>query len=257
MSLEPNALRQAIAGKKRRLDDTRPLAGGALARLDAWYDVELTYASNAIEGNTLSRSETGIVLDKGSTVRGKPLKDHREAIDHRDALGAVRRLAAAGEPIREADIRDIQRLVLARSDPDEAGRYATTDRQVLGTTGRFPPPAEIPALMGDFARWLAASAATPETAFDAHARLVTIHPFADGNGRTARLSMSLVLIRAGYPPLVIHLEDRPDYLDSLERRQLTGDGMALETLLRERLDASLDRYLEAGEVAGRTRKAEG
>ena len=249
MTRDRQALGEAIAAKKRRLDEARPLAVKSLAALDAWYDVELTYASNAIEGNTLTRSETAIVLEKGLTVRGKPLRDHLEAIDHRDALAFVRTLAAANEPIRATDIRDIHRLVLARSAPAEAGRYATTDRQVLGSTVRFPPPAEIPALMGDFARWLAASAATPETAIEAHARLVTIHPFADGNGRTARLLMNLVLFRAGYPPLVIRPEDRPDYLDSLEQRQLTGDGVAFATLLFERLDASLERYLEAVDAA--------
>ncbi len=256
--MTPNgeALRQAIAAKKRRLDALRPLALDGLAGLDAWYDVELTYASNAIEGNTLSRSETAIVLEQGLTVRGKPLKDHLEAIDHRDALAFVRRLRTTTEPIRESDIRDIHRLVLGRSAPGEAGRYSTVERHVLGSVVRFPSPAEIPALMGDFGRWLAASDATPETAFEAHARLVTIHPFADGNGRTARLLMNLVLFRAGFPPLVVRPEDRPDYIDSLERRQLTGDGTALEALLFERLDDSLDRYLEAIDRGGTARAAE-
>lgn len=245
MSLDPKALQDAIARKKRRLDGMRPLAGATLASLDAWYDVELTYASNALEGNTLTRSETAIVLEKGLTVRGKPLKDHLEAIDHRDALAYVRQLAARDEPIREVDIRDIHRLVLARSEPAEAGRYSTVERRVLGSEVRFPKPAEIPALMGDLGRWLAASEPGPDTAFQAHARLVTIHPFTDGNGRTARLLMNLVLFKAGYPPLVIRPEDRPDYLDSLELLQLSGDGTAFSTLLLQRLDDSLERYIES------------
>lgn len=250
MSERPAALGAALAAKKRRLDEARPLAVKALAALDAWYDVELTYTSNALEGNTLTRSETAIVLEKGLTVRGKPLRDHLEAIDHRDALAFVRTLAASSEPIRETDIRAIHGLVLARSAPEEAGRYATTDRQVLGSTVRFPPPAEIPARMGDLARWLAASEPSPATAIEAHARLVTIHPFADGNGRTARLLMNLLLFRAGYPPLIVRPEDRPDYLDSLERRQLTGDGAAFATLLFDRLDASLERYLDTTRNTG-------
>lgn len=245
MSLDPKALKDAIARKQRRLDGMRPLAGATLASLDAWYDVELTYASNALEGNTLTRSETAIVLEKGLTVRGKPLKDHLEAIDHRDALAYVRQLAARDEPIREVDIRDIHRLVLARSEPAEAGRYSTVERRVLGSEVRFPKPAEIPALMGDLGRWLAASEPGPDTAFQAHARLVTIHPFTDGNGRTARLLMNLVLFKAGYPPLVIRPEDRPDYLDSLELLQLSGDGTAFSTLLLQRLDDSLERYIES------------
>ena len=109
-----------IAEKKAELDRLRPLAARSLAALAAWYDVELTFGSNAIEGNTLTRSETAIVLEKGLTIGGKPLKDHLEAIDHRDALAYVRVLAARAEKLREGDVREIHRLVLGRTDPDSA-----------------------------------------------------------------------------------------------------------------------------------------
>ncbi len=236
---------QDIADQKAALDRKRPLARQSLEVLDAWYDVELTYTSNALEGNTLTRSETAIVLEKGLTVRGKPLKDHLEAIDHKDALAYVRTLTARNEVVREADIREIHRLVLARSNPDEAGRYSTHARAIQGSTVTFPSPAEIPALMGDFGQWIGAQDVTPETAFEAHARLVTIHPFSDGNGRTARLLMNLILLKGGYPPVAIGPDVRPEYIDSLELRQLSGDNGPFEALMRVCLHDSLAAYLEA------------
>lgn len=222
----------------------RPLTKRSLAALDAWYDVELTYTSNALEGNTLTRSETAIVLEKGITVSGKPLKDHLEATGHRDALAYVRELATESEPIREVDLRNIHRLVLQRIDPEEAGRYSSHQRLIAGSLLVLPSPAEIPARMGDFARWLAQAPSTPEAAFDAHEQLVTIHPFSDGNGRTARLLMNLLLWRSGYPPVVVRPEDRPAYLDSLETLQTRGDRQPYYALLCQRLEAGLDHYLD-------------
>jgi Fic family protein len=151
--------------------------------------VELTYTSNAIEGNALSRNETNIILEKGIAVAGKALKDHLEAIGHKDALGFIRELAGMKEPIRENDVRQIHRLVMGRADPAEAGQYSNHQRQILGSSFVLPSPAEIRPLMGDFGQWLSretTNAPAPDTAFDAHEKLVTIHPFSDGNGRTAR-----------------------------------------------------------------------
>lgn len=237
-------LPDSILRKKAVLDGLRPLAGESLAALARWYDVELTYTSNAIEGSTLTRSETAVVVEKGITIGGKPLRDHLEALDHMDALAFVRVLAASAEPLREGDVREIHRLVLARSDPDEAGRYSARQRRVLGSAVRFPSPAEIPPLMADFADWLGKAEVEPPTAFEAHYRLVTIHPFSDGNGRTARLLMNLLLFRAGYPPVVIAPEERVAYLDALQSRQTGGDGSAWRELMLGRLEAGLDLHLD-------------
>lgn len=234
-----------IENKKAQLDARRPLTAGTLAQLDAWYDVELTYTSNAIEGNTLTRSETAIVLEKGVTVRGKPLKDHIEAIDHRDALAYVRTLANRDEPLREADVRELHRLVLARSNLDEAGRYSRVQRFIQGSQVSFPSPAEIPARMGDFGQWLGNASPKPHEAFEAHAELVTIHPFTDGNGRTARLLMNLMLLKGGYPPVIIAPEHRADYIDALEARQLRAELEPFQAFMAGRLIESLDAYLEA------------
>jgi Fic family protein len=234
---------ERLARAKQELDRLRPVSPQSLSVLAAWYDVELTYSSNAIEGNTLTRSETALVLEKGITISGKPLKDHLEAIGHRDALHFVRTLAEAGEPLREVDIREIHRLVMARVDPEEAGRYSTHQRMIAGSPLVLPMPVEIPALMAEFAAWLAVAPAGPETGFATHARLVAIHPFSDGNGRTARLLMNLLLLRAGYPPLVIGPEHRAAYIDALQALQLGGDPAPYGDFMTERLAASLKHHI--------------
>ncbi len=244
----------SIVSKKSRLDQLRPFSPQALARLEHYYDVELTYTSNAIEGNTLSPVETTLVIEKGITVSGKPLKDHLEALDHYDAIRYVRELARQTAPLTESDLRNLHRLVMQRSAPEVAGRYADLARYVRMETGRhtFPTPAEIPSLMGDFANWLGPEPATPGTAFMAHLRLVDIHPFNDGNGRTARLLMNLILIRGGYPPISVRPEDRLAYLHSLQQSQAGQGTESVSRLLYQRLDATLDEYVSALEEARST-----
>lgn len=166
-------LLRSIAAKKERLDSLRPLRTRELVRLDHYYDVELTYTSNAIEGNTLTAVETTLVIEKGITVSGKPLKDHLEALDHFDAIRYVRELARESTPLTESDVRNLHRLVTQRSVPEIAGKYADLPRFVRTETGRhtFPTPAGIPALMNDFATWLRTAPNSPDTAFTAHRRL--------------------------------------------------------------------------------------
>ncbi len=235
---------ERIAEKKSELDKLRPLSERTLKMLAGWYDVELTYTSNALEGNTLTRVETAIVLEKGFTVSGKPLRDHMEAAGHKDALDYVRALATSREPVRELDVRNIHRLILQRVDPDEAGRYSRYQRTISGSSLVLPSPAEVSARMGDLARWLESAPRTPEAAFDAHEKLVTIHPFSDGNGRTSRLLMNLLLFREGYPPVVIEPEQRTEYINSLESAQLRDDRASYHRFMVARLERSLDHYLQ-------------
>lgn len=232
-----------INTKKQTLNTLRPFSEEALKNLENWYDVELTYTSNALEGNTLTRSETAIVLEKGITVRGKLLKDHEEAVDHFDALQFVRGLVRDPRPVTESDVRDIHRLVVARTQNGKAGQYSVHERRISGSKVKLASPEQIPSLMGEFGQWLSQAEPTPENAIEAHLQLVTIHPFSDGNGRTARLLMNLELMRGGYPPIIIHPDQRPDYIDALEQAQLTGDKTAFQEFLLKRLDASLDEYL--------------
>ncbi len=234
----------AVARKKAELDRLRPVSRQGLANLSAWYDVELTYTSNAIEGNTLTRSETAIVLEKGITVSGKPLRDHMEAVGHQDALRYVRDLAGRDQPLRESDVRQIHALVLGRADPENAGCYADAQRLISGTSYRRPPPAQIRPMMGDFGQWLSKAAATAETAVTAHERVASIHPFSDGNGRTTRLLMNLVLLKGGYPPVVIGPEQRTDYIDGLQTLNQTGDALPYRQSMTDRLDSSLSFHLD-------------
>ncbi|HXN47581.1 MAG TPA: Fic family protein [Bryobacteraceae bacterium] len=240
-------LLEAIADKKDRLDHLRPLPPEALRNLEHYYDVEITYTSNAIEGNTLSPVETTLVIEQGVTIAGKPLTDHLQALDHYDAIRYVRELARGKTPVTESDVRNLHRLVVQRSRPDIAGRYADLARYVRTETGRyeFPSPAEIPPLMGDFGQWLSAAPDTPQAAFTAHRRLVDVHPFNDGNGRTARLLMNLILIRGGYPPIAVRPEDRTAYIRALQAAQAGQGAGSFDQLLYERLDATLAEYLSA------------
>jgi Fic family protein len=238
-------VRAEILAKKEQLDVLRPLSTEALAKLEHYYDLEITYTSNALEGNTLSPVETTLVIEKGVTVGGKPLKDHLEALDHYDAIRYVRELAGETSKVTESDIRNLHRLVMQRSNAGVAGQYASLNRYVRTETGRheFPSPAEIPSLMGDLSGWLREAEPNPETAFKTHLRLVEIHPFNDGNGRTARLLMNLVLMRAGYPPIPIRPEDRLAYIQALQESQAGLGDASFEALMYQRLDATLDDYL--------------
>ncbi len=236
-------LQEEVEAKKAKLDSMRPLAPGTVAALDAWYDVELTYTSNALEGNTLTRSETAIVLEKGITVSGKPLKDHLEATGHRDALLYMRELAKRDAPVLETDIRSLHHLILAAVDPAEAGKYSGHQRTITGSDAVLPGPHEIPALMQSFVAQLNATEDSPEKAFDAHEQLVSIHPFSDGNGRTSRLLMNLLLLRQGFPPLAILPEHRLEYHERLEDCRKRNYRAAYHGFLYERLLISLERTL--------------
>jgi Fic family protein len=188
-----------------------------------------------------------LVIEQGITIGGKPLRDHLEAIDHHDAIRYLRELAQRDAPLVEMDVQALHSLVVARSAPGIAGRYADQGRFVLTDTGRhaFPSPVEVPALMHDFGAWLRAAPISPETAFTAHRRLVDIHPFNDGNGRTARLLMNLVLITGGYPPVAVRPEDRAAYVRALQLAQAGHGAQGFDRLLYERLDATLGEYVGA------------
>jgi len=247
--MDKAALMRSVAGRKAALDALRPLAPVAAAQLRKFYDIELTWTSNAIEGNTLTARETAEIVEHGLTVGGKRLREHLEAADHHDALQWVRALADDATPIDEGIVVELHRRIVARSQPEIAGVYATLPRRILGAPVVFPNPAKIPELMQAFgAHRTAASPGWPE-AFAAHLKLVSIHPFADGNGRTARLLMNLILLRAGYPPIAVRPEDRTAYLDAIERAQTGRDETPYELLMLRRLDETLAEYLAALQAA--------
>ena len=235
----------SVAAKKERLDAMRPVSREALLALQKAYDVDLTYTSNAIEGNTLSLRETAELIEHGITVGGKPLRDHLEAVDLYNAVLWMRELAASTTPIDETTMREVHRRIVFRSQPEIGGIYSTLPRRVAGSPVVFPNAVKIPGLMEDYGECLAKAAPEPATSFDAHFRLVAIHPFADGNGRTARLLMNLLLLRGGYPPVAVRPEDRKSYLDALEQASMREDIKPFQTFMHQRLDATLEEYLSA------------
>ena len=215
---------------KAWLDEFRPFEPTIVAELKKLYDVRFTYNSNAIEGNTLTQSETELVLTKGITVGGKTLDEHLEAIGHKEAIDYIEHLAQQDTKINEWEIKQIHNLILRKITPEEAGSYRTLDVMAAGTNYRYPPHYLLSQLMGDFASWLNSEAALSlhpvEYASIAHYRFVSIHPFRDGNGRTARLLMNLLLIRSGYPIVVINNQIRNDYINALAYGQQNQDDLS-------------------------------
>jgi excisionase family DNA binding protein len=237
-----------LTAKKYKLDSFRPLPPGLVRNLDEWFNVELTYTSNAIEGNTLTRAETALVVEKGLTVKGKSLTEHLEATNHVEALEYVKTLICKKRyEITEQDILDIHRLILNKIEADNAGRYRQNHARVTGSLVILPNPVKIPKLLQDFMGWLRNNNPdhVAKIASDAHYRLVSIHPFTDGNGRTSRLLMNLLLMQEGYPPAIIRKEDRLEYINSLEKAQIGGNLDDFYNLVYEAVDRSLDIYLEA------------
>ena len=215
---------------KAWLDEFRPFEPTIVAELKKLYDVRFTYNSNAIEGNTLTQSETELVLTKGITVGGKTLDEHLEAIGHKEAIDYIEHLAQKDTKINEWEIKQIHNLILRKINPEEAGSYRTLDVMAVGTNYRYPPHYLLSQLMGDFVSWLNSESALSlhpvEYASIAHYRFVSIHPFRDGNGRTARLLMNLLLIRSGYPIVVINNQVRNNYINALAYGQQNQDDLS-------------------------------
>lgn len=239
---------QLLTSKKKKLDTFRPLPPELVKNLDDWFKVELTYTSNAIEGNTLTRAETALVVEKGLTVQGRSLTEHLEATNHVEALDYVKILVGKKrQSISENDILEIHRLILNKIEAGSAGRYRTQHARLTESDVVLPNPVKVPELMKEFVKWLIGD--NPDhiakTAADAHYKLVSIHPFSDGNGRTSRLFMNLLLMQQGYPPAIIRKEDRLTYINSLEKAQKEGGLDDFYNLIYESVDRSLDIYLEA------------
>jgi Fic family protein len=243
----PTLLTQ-IDALKARLDRIRPLPPDLVDNLREVYNIRLTYHSNAIEGNTLTQSETQIVIEKGITIGGKPLKDHLEAINHVEAIDFIRDLAMDERAITEWDIRQIHGLVC--KGERNAGAYRTVNVMAAGNNYRYPDAIMVPELMQGFGDWLHSNPALHPVgiATEIHYRLATIHPFQDGNGRTARLLMNLSLLRSGYPIAVIKTEDRSAYIDAIVAWQSGGDNSALKETIAKCVESSLVEILSlAGE----------
>ena len=235
-----------LARAKEWLDLFRPLPPAVTEELRERFDVRLTYHSTAIEGNTLTQSETQIVLEKGVTVGGKSLKDHLEVIGHGEALDFVVALADDAQPLGEREIREIHSLVMKGQGNGDVGAYRKLDVMAAGTEYRYPNWLAVPDLMTRLASVLARPKRTDPVAFAAqiHSQFVTIHPFRDGNGRVGRLLMNLLLLRDGYPIAVIPVGRREAYIDALVAFQQRDDDIVpIVNLVANAVEASLRETL--------------
>lgn len=237
-----------LTDKKNQLDDFRPMQDALVRNLEDWFRVELTYTSNAIEGNTLTRRETALVVEKGLTVGGKSLTEHLEATNHAKALDWVKeQTSKKPSDLTDRDILHIHDVILKGIDDANAGHYRSVPVRISGSAVILPNPRKVLDLMQEFTGWLrnCRDLHPVEFAAEAHYRLVTIHPFVDGNGRTARLLMNMLLLMSGYPPAIIRKRDRLAYISSLEKAQLGGSKDDYLKIVSKAVDRSLDIYLKA------------
>lgn len=237
-----------LTERKALLDGYRPLAPALVENLEQWFLIELTYTSNALEGNTLTRKETAVVVEKGLTVSGKSLVEHLEATNHAAALRKVLKLAEGqASKLRENDILEIHNTILRSIDDENAGHYRSIPVRISGSQVVLPNYRKVPDLMASFIKDVRSQKETHpvKVAAVAHYQLVTIHPFVDGNGRTARLLMNLILMQNGYPPALIRKRDRLKYIKSLEQAQLGGSKEDYYKIISDAVNRSLDIYLNA------------
>ena len=202
-----------------RIAALRPFPKETFKSLREYYRVGLTYTSNALEGNSLTESETKVVIEDGLTIGGKPLKDVYEATGHAKAYDFLYKLTK-DEPVTEDNILKIHRLFYGQIDRDNAGTWRKARVFISGSRRVLPAPDKVPALMAEFVRWMSANEGRlhpVEFAALVHQKFVYIHPFVDGNGRVARLLMNLVLLRAGWTLAIIPPICRHEYIATLDK----------------------------------------
>lgn len=232
-----------IDKKKKELDTKRPLTEGEVIRLNDEFIVEYTYNSNAIEGNTLTLRETDLVL-RGLTIDKKPLKDHMEAVGHKEAFDYVRELVKNNIPLSENIIKKIHFLVLA-DKKDDRGVYRRVPVRIMGAAHEPVQPyliqPKMEQLLIDFKN-SNEHIVTKLARF--HIEFEAIHPFIDGNGRTGRLLVNLELMKAGYPPIDIKYMDRLAYYNAFDEYHVKHNLSVMEKLFAKYINERLDKYLK-------------
>jgi len=236
-----------ILAKKVRLDTFRPFPNSILQRLHEDIALEWTYNSNAIEGNTLSLNETKVVLQHGLTVGGKTLREHFETINHKKAIDWLTARVNQDFPLSVKDILHMHYLVMSGIADEYAGTIRTGRVRITGAKFIPPNPLKVPDLLEELIEWVNDNPLNlniVERISVFHHRFVWIHPFFDGNGRTARLVMNLLLMKWGYPPVIVLKVDRMKYYRALEDAN-SFQYSKLFLLIFQGLEQSLDRYLNA------------
>ena len=236
------SLLEQIDRKKAELDTMRPLTAGEVERLTEEFTVEYTYNSNAIEGNTLTLRETDMVL-RGLTIDRKPLKDHMEAVGHKEAFDFVRELVQEKAPLSERIIKQIHYLVLADKKEDR-GIYRRVPVRIMGAHHEpVQPYLIVPKMEQLLADFTASKDHIVTKLAWFHIEFEAIHPFIDGNGRTGRLLVNLELMKAGYPPIDIKFADRLAYYNAFDEYHVKHNLSAMEQLFARYIGERLDTYL--------------
>lgn len=237
---------QEVDRKKQILDSKKPFPIHTLRSIREHLIVNWTYHSNAIEGNTLTLSETKVALE-GITIGGKTIKEHLEVINHKEAILYVEDIVRREEPLSEWQIKSIHRLILKGIIDDHAGNYRAENVIISGALHIPPDYLQVKALMEELIQtyelnWLT-NCHPVERSSLLHIDFVKIHPFIVGNGRTARLLLNFELMKNGYPPIVIEKEDRAEYYRTLDHAHTTGDSRPFIDLIVKTLDKTFDFYL--------------
>ena len=212
-------------------------------------ELEYTFESNRIEGNTLTLKETDLVINEGLTISGKSMREHLEAINHQEAIAFMKQLAEHNNPITESDVLSLHQLVLRGIDTNHAGKYRGVQVMIKGSKHLPPAPYLVAKQMEDFFLWFQSNKAKHHPvvlAAEMHERLVTIHPFIDGNGRTSRLLMNLILLQHGYVIANIKgdAKSRMAYYTALEQAQVSGNKDAFLMLVAKYELSALERYVD-------------
>lgn len=249
MSEDINVMLKEVDVQKEQLSALRPLPEEALKKIQDALDIEYTYESNRIEGNTLTLQETALVVNEGVTISGKSMREHLEAINHAEAISYIKDIAKQDIEISERTIKEIHALILHGIDRENAGRYRTVPVMISGSTHMPPQPYLIEKQLEDFIlrfKQMEAEKVHPVLiAAYLHDELVRIHPFIDGNGRTSRLLMNLYLLRHGY--VIITLKGSNDakvnYYKALEKSHTEQLPEDFQKLVIEAEIAALRKYL--------------
>ena len=227
-----------------KLNSKRPFSKETLKSLRNSINIEWTYNSNGIEGNTLTLRETQIVLE-GITVGGKTLREHLEAINHEKAIEYIEDLVKEKNPVTEWNIKNIHQLVLKEIDDKNAGKYRSENVAIMGATHTPPDHLIVPELMEklilNYQKWNKYHPIIKAAII--HGELVKIHPFIDGNGRTFRLVMNLSLMNSGYLPVIIKKENRLEYYNALDKAHTTGDYTDFVKLVTNLEIEMINKYL--------------
>ena len=234
---------ERIHEKKRELDKKRPIPSYVLKSIKDSLSIEWTYNSNSIEGNTLTLQETKMVIEDGFTIKGKSLREHFEVVNHQEAIEFVESLASNEYVLNKLDILSIHHLVLQKIEKDFAGKYRTSGVRISGANFVPPNALKVDEFVGeliDFANDSEVDILIRSAIF--HHRFVWIHPFFDGNGRTARLLLNLILMKSGFPPAIILKNDRKKYYDALNQAN-NQDYSKLVLLILQAVERTLDIYL--------------